>query len=130
MTGTGKSKQTDNDAFRADQVAQLPAAIVEMMGNGHHVLSDREHLAELEETVKALEADNATLEAENRLFEEMKAQWLAGGFAAVIAGKDAEIRALLTRVSSESREKAKNFSRAAFWKAAAIKLGYRPENGK
>jgi hypothetical protein len=60
----------------------------------------------------------------------MKAQWQAGGFAAVIAGKDEEIRALLTRVASESREKAKNFKRASFWKAEAIKLGYRPEKVK
>jgi hypothetical protein len=43
----------------------------------------------------------------------------------VIAGKDAEIRALLIRVESESREKARNYRSAEHWKAEAIKLGYR-----
>jgi hypothetical protein len=128
MNGTRKSRQADNAAFRADHVAQLRPEIVEMMGNGNHVLSDRERIAELEEAVTALEADNEKLEAENRRFEEMKAQWLAGGFEAVIAGKDEEIRALLTRVASESREKAKNLRSADHWKAQAVKLGYRRED--
>ncbi len=40
-----------------------------------------------------------------------------------------EIRALLTRVASESREKAKNLRSSEYWKAEALKLGYqRPDS--
>jgi hypothetical protein len=122
MTSARKAKKAANGAFHAEQLEQLPQEIRQMMNT---VTAEAEHVAELEETVKALEADNGALEAENRKFEEMKAQWRAGGFETVIAGKDAEIRALLIRVESESREKARNYRSAEYWKAEAIKLGYR-----
>jgi hypothetical protein len=131
---TRKARKAENGSFHAEQLQQLPQEILQMMEKGDRGgdLSETERVVELEETVTALEADNKHLEAENRLFEEMKAQWLAGGFDAVIAGKDGEIRALLTRVESESREKAKNYRSAEYWKAEAIKLGYRrnDEGGK
>jgi hypothetical protein len=127
MTTTRKTRKAENESFHAEQLGQLPPEVLKMMeGAQSDDIPVAERISELEETVLALEADNQKLEAENRQFEEMKAQWSAGGFAAVIAGKDDEIRALLTRVASESREKATNFKRASFWKAEAIKLGYRP----
>lgn len=123
---TRKGRKEENEAFRADQLGQLPPEVLKMVGNGQpDGTSVAESLSELEETVKALEADNTALEAENRKFEEMKAQWRRGGFEAVIAGKAEEIRALLVRVESESREKARNYRQAEYWKAEAIKLGYR-----
>jgi hypothetical protein len=125
MKDPRKAKKTENGSFHAEQLEQLPQQIREMMKNDGTDLSEPERLAELEETVKALEADNTALEAENRKFEEMKAQWWAGGFDTVVAGKDAEIAALLIRVASESREKARNYRQAEYWKAEAIKLGYR-----
>jgi hypothetical protein len=119
-----KAKKAENEAFRTDQVSQLPPNI-RILVQSPNDLSESERIAELEETVKALSDDNECLEAENRKFEEMKAQWRAGGFEAVIAGKAEEIRALLIRVESESREKARNYRNAEYWKAEAIKLGYR-----
>jgi hypothetical protein len=132
-----KASKAANEAHRTSQVEQLPPDIrILMQEKGasqddsldSHFLTER--VTELEETVSALAADNEILEAENRLFEEMKAQWQVGGFEAVIAGKDEEIRALLTRVASESREKAKNLRSAEYWKAEAVKLGYQRSNGK
>jgi hypothetical protein len=131
-----KASKAANEAHRASQVEQLPADIRILMKERGASQDDplaspflAERVAELEETVSVLSADNEILEAENRLFEDMKAQWQAGGFAAVIDGKNEEIRALLVRVASESREKAKNFRSAEYWKAEAIKLGYR-RNGE
>jgi hypothetical protein len=121
-----KIKKAKNGEFQANNLEQLPADIrILMKERGTHEEGSSERIAELEETVSALAADNEILEAQNRLFEDMKAQWQAGGFAAVIAGKNEEIRALLVRVASESREKAKNFRSSEYWKAEAIKLGYR-----
>jgi hypothetical protein len=131
-----KARKAANEAHRASQVEQLPANIRILMNERGAIQDDplasrflAERVAELEETVSALAADNEILEAENRLFEDMKAQWQAGGFATVIAGKNEEIRALLVRVASESREKAKNFRSSEYWKTEAIKLGYR-RNGE
>jgi ATPase subunit of ABC transporter with duplicated ATPase domains len=127
-----KAKRAKNREFQAQNLAQLPADIrVLVEGRAAQVdLSSADRITELEEMIRVLSADNETLEAENRLFEEMKVQWQAGGFAAVIADKNEEIRTLLTRVASESREKAKNFRSAEYWKAEAIKLGYRRVPGE
>jgi hypothetical protein len=126
VTGTRKAKKAENGAFHADQLGQLPPEVLAIRESAQpDTISVAEHVSELEETVRALEADNTALEAENRKFEEMKAQWRTGGFAVVIAGKNAEIRALLIRVESESREKARNYRQAEYWRAEAIKLGYR-----
>lgn len=129
-----KARKAANEAHRASQIEQLPPDIRIMLkepgASPNEPLADpflADRVAELEEAVSALSADNDVLEAENRMFEEMKAQWRAGGFQAVIAGKNEEIRALLTRVAAESREKAKNYRSAEYWKAEALKLGYCPE---
>jgi hypothetical protein len=127
---TKKAKKADNDAFHAEQLEQISPAILEMMKNGNgHDLSEPERIEELEETVKTLEVEIQVLRAQNKLFEEMKTQWRDGGFGSVIAGKNEEIRALLIRVASESRDKAKNLRSSDYWKAEAIKLGYR-RNGE
>ena len=88
---TRKAIKIENGAFHAEQLAQLPAEVLKAMeGTQPDDLLAAERISELEETVMALEADNQKLEAENRLFEEMKAQWEAGGFTTVIAGKNEE----------------------------------------
>ena len=125
-----KAKKSDNEAFHAEQLEYIPPAILEMMNNGNgNDLSPQERIEELEETVKKYAEDNAILKAENELFREMSLQWRDGGFGAVIAGKNEEIRALLIRVASESRDKAKNLRTSEYWKAEAVKLGYRRNGG-
>lgn len=124
-----KARKSANEAYRNSQVEQLPADIRILLKDSESDQTDSldlvDRISELEQEINVLSADNETLEAENRLFEEMKAQWQEGGFAAVISGKNEEIRALLTRVASESREKIKNLRSAEYWKAQALKLGWR-----
>ncbi|MDB5525529.1 MAG: hypothetical protein JWM58_3292 [Rhizobium sp.] len=84
-----------------------------------------ERVAELEEAARDLEADVAALKAENEKFASMKALFMRGGYEAVIAGKDEEIRALKTRVASESEAKASYLRSSEFWKAKAKELGWR-----
>lgn len=79
---------------------------------------------ELREANAALEAEVATLKADNSRWEAMRVQFEQGGFEKVIAGKDEEIRALLTRLETESREKVSNLRAADRWRKRAIDLGY------
>lgn len=74
-------------------------------------LTAEERIAELEETVRILEQEAEELRAENRKYSELKLQYDRGGFAAVVAGKDEEIRVLLSRVEQESDEKVINLRR-------------------
>lgn len=85
---------------------------------------DADRIAELEESVRVLEAEAETLRAENKLYGEMRVQFEQGGFDKVIAGKDNEIRALETRVYSESADKAAWIRASRYWKDQALKLGY------
>ncbi|RUM95170.1 hypothetical protein EET67_24790 [Pseudaminobacter arsenicus] len=118
----------------------LPQAIKDMEAAKQKAIADRkaskdatplynglpadDRIAELEEAVRVLEAEAETLRAENKLYGEMKVQYEQGGFEKVIAGKDEEIRALLTRVESESQEKVRNLRAADRWRKRAIELGY------
>lgn len=90
-------------------------------------LSDADRIAELEEAVRVLEAENAALKTENALYGDMKRQWEADGYEAVIAGKDEAIRALETSVYRESADKVSWMRSAKFWKEQAIKLGWSNE---
>ncbi|PWJ73849.1 hypothetical protein C7441_12533 [Pseudaminobacter salicylatoxidans] len=87
-------------------------------------LTDADRIAELEEAVRVLEAENAKLTAENKLYGEMRVQFEQGGFENVIAGKDEEIRALQTRLYRESEDKASWMRSAKYWQDEAKKLGY------
>lgn len=81
-------------------------------------------IEELREANAALETELAEVKADNAKWEAMRVQFEQGGFAEVIAGKDEEIRALLSRVERESQEKVKNLRAMEFWKKEALKLGY------
>lgn len=83
---------------------------------------------ELREANAALEADKAALTNKVDQFEHMRVQFEQGGFEKVIADKDEEIRILLTRVETESRDKASYLRSAEFWKAEAKRLGYDDED--
>ncbi|ESX13636.1 hypothetical protein X768_04665 [Mesorhizobium sp. LSJC265A00] len=79
---------------------------------------------ELVEQVLGLEDDNAKLKAENGKFADMWVQYQKGGFEAVIAGKDEEIRTLNSRLIQESADKAGWMKRAKTWQKRAIDLGW------
>ncbi|WP_313607341.1 ParB N-terminal domain-containing protein [Rhizobium sp.] len=82
---------------------------------------------ELEESQRVLEADYASVLAENKSFEAMRVQFENGGFAEVVAGKDEEISVLKTRLYSESQTAAEWRRKCNFWKDQAKKLGWRDE---
>lgn len=82
---------------------------------------------ELEESQRVLEADYASVLAENKSFEAMRVQFEKGGFAEVVAGKDEEISVLKTRLYSESQTAAEWRRKCNFWKDQAKKLGWRNE---
>ena len=83
-----------------------------------------DRVVELEEANRLLEEEIATLRAECSLWAPMKALWESGGFEAVIAGRDEQIRVLGILVETESGDKAKWKRRADYWKAEALKLGW------
>ncbi|TIQ96694.1 hypothetical protein [Mesorhizobium sp.] len=129
-----KAEQAEFDRQRDEARAKLPDAIKQseaakeaaIAQKLHTVqdLTDAERIAELEETVRILEGDIEKLKAENAKFGDMKVLFDQGGFEAVIAAKDEQIRVLNTRVSSESADKASWAKSAGYWKAHAEKLGY------
>lgn len=83
-----------------------------------------DRVSELEEQVRGLEADNVALKAENAKFADMWVQYQQGGFEAVIAGKDEEIRTLNARLIQESEDKAGWMKRAKGWQKRATDLGW------
>lgn len=124
-----KAEQAENDALREQNRQALPDAIKRYEAVKEAAISRKatavaDEIAELREANAALEADVAALKAENELYRGMKVEYEKGGFAEVIAGLGEQIRALKTRVASESQEKVKNLRSLEFWKAEAIKRGY------
>lgn len=92
----------------------------------------RAEIEEKDEYIAALEAENAELKRQVAKFDEMIVQYERGGFDAVIAGKDEEIRVLETRLYAESADKASWIKLAkakdksiAFYRMEAEKRGYR-----
>lgn len=132
-----KAQQVEFDRQREEHVATLPDAIKQReqakaeavaarkAAPADDGLPDEDRIAELEEAVRVLEAENADLKAENKLYGEMKVQFQQGGFDKVIAGKDEEIRVLQSRLYSESADKASWMKSAKYWQAEAIKLGWK-----
>ncbi|MBB5754342.1 hypothetical protein [Prosthecomicrobium pneumaticum] len=82
---------------------------------------------ELREANAALEAEISALKAEIKRFSEMRPLFDKGGFEAVVAAKDEEIRVLKTRVERESKDKAGHAKSAKFWEKRARELGYSKE---
>jgi len=76
------------------------------------------------EYITALEKDLAAANAGIAKFDGMAVQWEQGGFEAVIATKDEQIRVLRRQVEDESADKATWSRRAEFWKKQALALGY------
>jgi hypothetical protein len=130
-----KDEQTEFDRQREASRDHLPEAVKQMQQRKAEAIAARrgedddarEMLAELEELREAnasLEAEVEALKAENAKYGEMRVQFEQGGFEKVIAGKDEEIRVLLTRIETESKDKASWKRSADFWKTKAEELGY------
>lgn len=113
------------DAIKQREQAKAEAIAARKAAPADDGLPDEDRIAELEEAVRVLEAENADLKAENKLYGEMKVQFQQGGFDKVIAGKDEEIRVLQSRLYSESADKASWMKSAKYWQAEAIKLGWK-----
>jgi len=88
-------------------------------------LTPDQRIFELIDHVAALEADIVAYVAELKTFRDMKVQFEQGGYDKVVAGKDEVIRALETRVYSESAGKAEWMRKAKFWEKQARDLGWR-----
>lgn len=129
------AKQAENDAARATAADALPQAIKDQQKFKAEAIASKKAQsvdvdalqAEVEqgrETIASLEAENASLKAEIKRFDEMRVQFEKGGFEEVIAGKDEEIRVLQGRLEQESGDKVAYLNKAEWWKKKAIELGY------
>lgn len=123
------AEQSNNDEFQAKSKASLPPDIRAAEAAKTEAISARKsrvasdalsaEIDELREALTAVETENVALKQDIRRFDDMRVQWEQGGFEAVIAGKDEEIRVLKTRVERESGDKAAwARSAKAGWKAA------------
>lgn len=138
------NRQAENDALQEQTRAALPGAIRRgeeararngstqaavagksqlIQGIEEAVLAERDEL--LEENA-ALKADIADRDRRLALFDDMAVQFEKGGFEAVIATKDEQIRVLRAQVESESADKAAWVRKAAYWKKQAMALGFAP----
>lgn len=129
-----KAKQAENEAARAKAQASFsPEVQAHKQAKAEAIAARKEkpdfdalmaEVEQLRETNAALEADVERLTAEISKFDEMRIQYEKGGFESVIAGKDDEIRALLSRVERESGEKVRNLRSMEWWRKKAFELGY------
>ncbi|MEW9808577.1 ParB/RepB/Spo0J family partition protein [Mesorhizobium marinum] len=126
-----KAEQVKNEETRAAHVAALPQAIkdhqqvtAEWRARSKASQVPDERIAELEQEVAALNGEVYALKATNAKFEAMRVQFEQGGFDAVIAGKDEEIRVLKARLVQESEDKAGWAKKAKSWQKRAIDLGW------
>jgi hypothetical protein len=143
-----KTKQAENDAHQEHIRAALPddikrgeqakarngsphAAMVGKRSVTHGVeeavLAERDEL--LEENA-ALKADIVERDRRLAMFDDMAVQLERGGFDAVVATKDEQIRVLRRQVEDESADKATWSRRAEFWKKQAFALGYVSPNSQ
>lgn len=110
----------DQEAARAQAIADKKSAPSSVAAD----LSPDQRITELEEHVAVLEAENASLKAENEKFGPMKVLFDQGGFEAVIEARDEEIRVLKTRVERESGEKVSYLRSRDYWRKQAERLGF------
>lgn len=128
------AEKAKNQAASAEVMSQLPADVrAHERAKADAIAAKKQpadvealtaEIEELREATAALEAENANLKAELKRFDEMRVQFEHGGFEAVIAGKDEQIRVLRGQVERESQEKVANLRSADWWKKKATELGY------
>ncbi|RWK79658.1 MAG: hypothetical protein EOR50_05905 [Mesorhizobium sp.] len=130
-----KTQQAEFERQREEHKAALPDAIKERaqakadaIARSKSDLGDdqsaQDRIAELEEAVRVLEAENAELRAEVAKFGPMRVQFEQGGFEKVIADKDELLRVADARIVSESADKASWMKSAKYWQDEAKKRGW------
>lgn len=131
-------EQAKNDASADEARAKLDPAVQEHIrkqqaavearkgkADAYYIASLEAEIEELREANASLKKELAEVKAENKLYAEMRAQFEAGGFEAVMAGKDEEIRVLKGSVARESADKASWMRSAKHWQKQAIDLGWK-----
>lgn len=137
LSADRKVQQAEHDRIRDQHAAALPDAVrkhetakaeaIAARGGKAGPRGEASLLAEIEELQEAnaaLEAECAALKAENAKFADMWVQYQKGGFEAVVAGKEEEIRSLTARLLQESADKAGWLKRAKSWQKRATDLGW------
>lgn len=127
-----KAAQAEHDRQRDASREALPEAVKQQQATKAQAIAGRQarsderddRVAELEETVRALEAEKTELKARVDALEPMRIEYERGGFAEVIKGLTEQIKGLKTRVASESQQKVKNLNAAEYWKKKAVEYGY------
>lgn len=130
------AEQAESNRRREEFTAKLPDAIKRQEQAKADAIAKRKAapidvealIAEVEglrEAKAALEAKVAELTADNAKWEAMRVQFEQGGFEKVIAGKDAVISGLETRLYGESQDKASWMKSAKYWQEEARKLGWK-----
>lgn len=119
-----KARAALPDAVKQHQAAREEAASKARVEKSKPSPDAEGGIADLEETVLLLETEITGLKAENAKFADMWVQYRQGGFEAVIAGKDEEIRSLNARLIQESEDKAGWMKRAKTWQKRATDLGW------
>ncbi len=131
-----KAEQAESNRRREEFTAKLPDAIKRQEQAKADAIAKRKAapidvdalIAEVEglrEANAALESEVAELRADNAKWEAMRVQFEQGGFEKVIAGKDAVISGLETRLYGESEDKASWMKSAKYWQEEAKKLGWK-----
>ncbi|MBB5755139.1 hypothetical protein [Prosthecomicrobium pneumaticum] len=115
--------------IKPDTVADLGGirAALEHLASERAAAAIREENAALKAEQAVLEAEIAALKAEIKRFSEMHVLFEKGGFEAVVAAKDEEIRVLKTRVEREVKDRQSWGRSADFWEKKARDLGYSKE---
>jgi hypothetical protein len=143
------NRQATNDSRQEQTRAALPEAIrraeeakarngasqAAFPGNSQRAIRGIEEavVAERDELLEenaALKADIAERDRRLAMFDDMAVQFEKGGFEAVIATKDEQIRVLRRQVEDESADKATWAKRAEYWKRQAVALGFAPPNSQ
>lgn len=128
-----KAEQAKNDQAREAARAALPESVQRIEqarqrnGSANAAvpgLSAVDRIAEMEEAIKALEAENARLKEENKRFAEMKVEFDRGGFEEVIRGKDEVIAVQATRIERESKDKVGWKNSSDMWRKRAEESGW------
>jgi len=126
-----KAEQAKNDAFREQNRAALPENIqrqekarADAKSKKTLALPAEDRIAELEEHVRVLEAENADLKERIKKFSEMEAEYKKDGFAEVERGKQEVIDALKSRVERESADKVSWKRAADMWRKRAEDSGW------
>lgn len=130
-----QAQQAEHERQRDEHRAALPDAIKQHQqaradaigrrkGEPANDLVLRDRVAELEEAVRVLEAENASYRAEIEKFGPMRVQFEQGGFEKILSDKDEVIRVSEERKFSESADAAYWRGKAKYWQAEAQKLGW------